>query len=401
VPYYREAWDAGARNAALAGALEELPLLTKGELRRNERSFCREDMKPHLRFTHHTSGSTGTPIASTRTVQEIRQGIALREARSAQWAGVSYSMPRATFSGRIVEPDPASNGPFYRFNYVERQAYLSAFHLKPSTARAYVEALHRRNVRWLTGYAVSYHLLAKLMLEQGLEPPATLRAVITTSEKLTPSMRETMRAAYKCPVYEEYSSVENVCFASECERGRLHVSPDMGVIEIVRPDGTPCEPHEVGSVVATGLLRRYQPLIRYQLGDVAAWDDEPCPCGRTLPVIREIVGRIEDVVVGPDGRQMVRFHGIFVDQPHIREGQVIQETATRIRVKVVGTDGFDAGDEADVVARVRQRLGTNVEVIVENVDEIPRDSSGKFRPVVSMLNKTPSGAPQSVPIASR
>jgi len=62
-------------------------------------------------------------------------------------------------------------------------------------------------------------------------------------------------------------------------------------------------------------MRDYQPLIRFRLGDLAAWDPEPCSCGSSMPILKEVVGRVEDVVVGPDGRQMVRFHGIFVDQP--------------------------------------------------------------------------------------
>jgi phenylacetate-CoA ligase len=99
------------------------------------------------------------------------------------------------------------------------------------------------------------------------------------------------------------------------------------------------------------------------------------------------MGRIEDLVVGPDGRKLVRFHGIFVSQPHVREGQIVQETRSRLRVKVVPTSGFDEADTLDIVSRIRQRLGTAVEVIVETVDHIPRTKSGKFQAVVSLLEK--------------
>ncbi|GJQ22200.1 MAG: hypothetical protein HBSIN02_25550 [Bacteroidia bacterium] len=140
------------------------------------------------------------------------------------------------------------------------------------------------------------------MLERSIPAPRTLKSIITTSEKLTPEMRKVMEKAYGCKIYEEYSTVENALFASECEDGRLHVSPDVSIVEILRPDGSACLPGEVGEVVTTVLSRKYQPLIRFRLGDLAAWDDEPCTCGRQMPVIREVVGRIEDVVVGPDGR---------------------------------------------------------------------------------------------------
>jgi phenylacetate-CoA ligase len=386
VPYFRDAWSRQQKAAAREGRLSELPKLGKQPLRADPWAFARSDRKPRRRLQFHTSGSTGTPCVSIWTVEELRRSMALREARSARWAGVSFRRPRATFSGRLVEPDPASRGPFYRFNLVERQVYFSAFHLSPDNAEAYVEALRRHRVAWLTGYAVSSHLLARFILERGLEAPQ-LAAVITTSEKLTPAMRRTIEAAFRCPVYEEYSTVENVIFASECEHGKLHVSPDAGILEILRDDGTPCEPGEEGEVVATGLLRDYQPLIRFEVGDLAAWDGEPCPCGRALPILREVMGRIEDVVLTADGRRTVRFHGIFLDLPNIREGQIVQETLSRIRVRIVPEPGFGPSDAHRMETRVRQRLGAEIDVEVETVERIPRTAAGKFQAVVSLLER--------------
>lgn len=388
IPYYQRTWSASELSAARNGALKDLPLLEKESIRAFQADFIsRKPVRAALSFP--TSGTTGTPIKALYTISELRDSLAVREARSARWAGVSFSLPRATFSGRIVVPDSESRGPFHRFNLVERQAYLSAFHLRPDTAAQYIEAFRRHGIQWLTGYAVSYFLLAKFILQEKLRVPP-LKAVVTTSEKLTQEMRVVMEAAYKCRVFEEYSTVENAVFASECEQGRLHVSPDVGILEILRSDGTPCDPGEVGEVVATCLMRMRQPFIRYRLGDLAAWDPERCPCGREMPVIKEIVGRIEDVVVGPDGRQMVRFHGIFADQPHVSEGQIIQQALDRIKVRVVPTVEFGDRDIKDIQSRIRQRLGQAVKVEVETVESIPRSKSGKFKAVVSHIAENPS-----------
>ncbi|MEL7625984.1 MAG: hypothetical protein AAGU15_03915 [Anaerolineaceae bacterium] len=386
VPYYSREWTLAQKRAALNGDLFALPLMEKAPFRANPNDFVRIDRKPLFKITNYTSGSTGTPIASIVTASEMRKFMAIREVRSAGWARVSFNEPRATFSGRLVEPDPESKGPFYRLNSVEQQVYFSPYHLRPDTAHFYIEALKRHKIQWMTGYAVSYYLLAKFVIEAGLEVPP-LKGVITTSEKLTPEMRLLMEKAYGCRVYEEYSTVENVLFASECEHGRLHISPDAGVVEILRSDGSPCDPGEVGEVVATSFLRTYQPLIRYRLGDLAAWDIEPCPCGRAMPVIKEVVGRLEDVVVGPDGRQLVRFHGIFTNQPNVIEGQIIQEALDRIRVKIVPTEGFSEIDTFDIINRVHQRIGKQVEVVVELVQGIERTKYGKFKAVISLIQK--------------
>jgi phenylacetate-CoA ligase len=391
VPYYRDNWSAAQKSAAVAGQLDELPLLGKEPLRHDARSFVRDGYDPKRLLLFHTSGSTGTPVGTYWTARELRNSLALREVRSARWAGVSFSLPRATFSGRIVEPNANSEGPFHRFNVVEKQAYLSAFHLRPENAKQYVEALRRHGIVWMTGYAVSYYLLARMMLEQNLKIDG-LRAIITTSEKLTPEMRAVMEEAYNCRVYEEYSNVENSLFASECEHGKLHLSSDVAVVEILKPDGTPCAPGESGEVVATCLMRSAQPFIRYRLGDVATIDEALCSCGRALPVLKEVVGRLEDVVIGPDGREMVRFHGIFVAMPHVREGQIVQETLHDLRVKVVPDNGFGPSDEAEIMRRMKQRLGDQAHISVETVHEIPRTKAGKFQAVISHLEKARTAA---------
>lgn len=385
VPFYQQAWLPEALAAARGGELSALPLLEKSDLRQEVERFQRQDRNPLVKFPFQTSGTTGTPITAVYTLSELRNSMALREVRSANWAGVSFKDPRATFSGRIVEPDPQEEANIYRYNRAEKQIYFSAFHLKPTTAPRYVDALWEHQPTWLTGYAVSYYLLAKYILEQELSVPP-LKAVITTSEKVTPHMRKTMQQAYGCRVFEEYSTVENALFASECERGRLHVSPDVSIVEILRPDGSPCALGEVGEVVTTCLMRTYQPLVRFRLGDLAAWDPEPCPCGRQMPVIKEVVGRIEDVVTGPDGRQLVRFHGIFVDQPHVVEGQIIQEKLDAFTVKIVPTTGFDQADVENITQRMQQRLGKAISVTVEQVSTIPRTKAGKYRAVISRVH---------------
>jgi phenylacetate-CoA ligase len=383
VPHYRQTYTAEQQRAARAGRLQELPILEKAPLRQDPEQFINPALRPRRPRVFLTSGSSGTPVATTWSVDELRASMALREVRSAGWAGVSFRQPRATFSGRMVEPDPDSTGPFYRFNAVERQVYLSPFHLRPDTAGAYAHALRRHNTRWATGYAGSFALLAKFILDAGIEP-LSLEAVITTSEKLTDHMRANISAAFGCPVFEEYAAVENAFLASECREGSLHVSPDAGIIEILRPDGSATAPGEVGAVVATALLRKVQPLIRYRIGDLASWAPNHCACGRGMPVIDEVCGRIEDVVVGPDGRQLVRFHGVFVGLPHVVEAQVVQEAIDRLRILVVPDSGFDDEDEREMVRRMRQRLG-DVHVRVVRVDQIPRTASGKLQAVVSEL----------------
>ena len=392
VPYYREVIrEAGFSPQDLKHLtledLAELPLLEKDTIRQRVDQFVADDVSQKQLHTYLTSGTTGTPLAIKFTSEMHQLWSAAYEARCRLWAGVNHRMSRAMIGGRLVVPKAESKPPFWRYNLAERQLYMSAFHVSPSNVPHYVKALNHFRPDYLVGYASSHFFLARMILEMTLRVHRP-KAVLTSSEKLTPEMRKTIERAYDCEVFDAYSGVEACCLASECEYHRLHVSPDVGIIELTDENGRPVNPGESGEIVATGLLNFEQPLIRYRTGDLAVWSDERCPCGRSMPVIDELVGRLEDTVIGADGREMVRFHGIFVGLPHVREGQVVQETLTQIRLKLVVDPEFNDQDRQIITNRFNERLGP-VNLTLEFVDHIERTERGKFRAIISHVQRAP------------
>jgi len=386
VPHYRNTFAARGLSAAdldrfAVEDLPALPLVTKEMIRSDPPAFLSTAMTSRRLHTYLTSGTTGTPLAVKFTDSMHQAWSAAYEARVRRWAGVHHEMSRAMIGGRLVVPSAHATPPFWRYNAAERQLYLSAFHIAPSHAADYVAALNRCRPDYLVGYASSHFFLARMIREQHLDVHRP-QAVLTSSEKLTPEMRQTIEQTYRCPVFDSYSGVEICCLASECDRHQLHVSPDVGIIELLTAEGEACQPGEPGEIVTTGLLNFAQPLIRYRTGDWAVASDEPCACGRRMTILQQLIGRLEDTVVGPDGREMVRFHGIFVGLPRIREGQVVQESLRHFRVRLVADASFGENDRALVRKRFEERLGP-VEVTFDMVDRIERTERGKFRAVIS------------------
>jgi phenylacetate-CoA ligase len=175
--------------------------------------------------------------------------------------------------------------------------------------------------------------------------------------------------------------------AMDCEQGRLHVSADNLLVECLN-NGAPCKPGEVGKVVVTDLHNFGMPFIRYELGDLASPSDENCLCGRELPLLSSIYGRIADTIQTPDGKLI---SGIFF--PHllkefgwIEQFQVIQKELDRLHVKLIVSDQQDAESN---LTRLRQEilavLGNDVRLEVEFVNEIPRTATGKHRTVISEI----------------
>lgn len=391
VPYYRDGWSsAGIRSSDLAtmgcSRLPRLPVTPKTDLRRDPNAFVAKNVARNQLRRYYSSGSTGTPVTCIYTADAHRRFVAAREVRSFGWAGTTILDSRSMLGGRQVVPRAESAPPYYRYNRTEKQVYFSCFHISPDRVPNYVEGLNRYRPRVLTGYASAHYLLARRMIQQNLRLDYQPDAVILSSEKLTPEMKDWITRAFNARAYQEYGSVENCALVTECECGSLHVNPDFGIVEIVDDQGLPVPPGREGRILCTGLLNEAQPLIRYDVGDRAIWAESPCPCGRDqLPVLQDIVGRLEDVIVGLDGREMVRFHGIFIGLPHVLEGQIIQERRDLVRVRIVATEGFGEKEEEAIRNRITLgRLGP-VHVGIERVTEIERTERGKFRAVISRI----------------
>ena len=299
------------------------------------------------------------------------------------WAAVNHHMSRAMIGGRLVVPRANAAPPFWRFNWIERQLYFSAFHISPTNVPHYVEALNKFKPDYLVGYAFSHYSLARMILNQNLKVHSP-KAVLTSSEKLTPDMEEVIRKVYQCPIFDAYSGVEACCLVSECEHHRFHTSPDVGIVEIIGKDGKSVSVGMPGEIVATGLLNFVQPLIRYRTGDYAAFSEERCPCGRQMPVIKELIGRLEDILTTKDGREIVIVNNIFKGIDHIRQGQIIQEDLERICLRLVVDSEFGEATKKVIEKRFEERLG-KIKLSYEIVKEIPKTENGKFRSVISKI----------------
>lgn len=391
-PHYRGAFEASGLTRADTSALEpgdlaRLPIVDKDGVRRDPDAFCPGGSPARGARAYSTSGSTGTPLTVYNDSDDLRRSMALRDAWYGELAGVTYALPRATFSGRRVEPASDSQGPFHRYNLAEKQIYFSPYHLGPATIARYVEALQRYRPAWLTGYAGAIDDLARMALEQGLACPP-LQAVITAAEPVPPGLREHVRRAFACAAHEEYGLAEQVCFALECEHGSLHVAEDAALVEILREDGTACAEGEVGEIVGTGFIRESQPLIRYRTGDLAAARRQPCACGRTTLVLLGLEGRVDDVVIGADGRRVGRLSHVPKELPGVLAMQFVQERPGSVIARAVCEGTLEPAVRDEITRRLVDRLGTAMQIEVEQVDALERTARGKIRGVI---RRQPSG----------
>jgi phenylacetate-CoA ligase len=388
VPYYREQWAARRRQGDRASIeyLENWPILEKNSVREDPRAFLADDCDRRIMFHEHTSGTTGKPLSLWWSRETVRKWYALIEARCRCWNGVSRHHRWGMIGGQLVTPVSQREPPFWVWNKGLNQLYMSSYHLAPDLMESYLDAMSRHRVAYLYGYTSSLYALAQAVLESGKQDMG-MAVAITNAEPVYDYQRATIGQAFNCPVRETYGMTEIVATASECAAGRLHLWPEAGWVEVIE-DGHPSSHGISGDLVCTGLLNVDMPLIRYRTGDRGALASgiETCRCGRTLPVIESVDGRVDDLLYTMDGRRIGRLDPLFKGGLPIHEAQIIQEALDCVRVRYVPTPDFRSDHEEVIIQRLRARMGM-VKVVMEPIAQVPRGPNGKFRAVICKISQ--------------
>src|SRR5262249_10447498 len=154
---------------------------------------------------------------------------------------------------------------------------------------------------------------------------------------LSPDLRVRLTQMLGLPVEDNYSSQEAGIVALQCPHGELyHTMAESLVVEVLRDDDTPCGEGEVGRVVVTDLHNFASPLVRYDTGDYAEVGG-PCPCGRTLPTLRRVLGRKRNLLMKADGSRFLPRAGFesFAAIAPVLQYQVVQHALDEIEFKLV------------------------------------------------------------------
>lgn len=389
IPYYRHlarSMGCAAEDFKVPEDITQLPILDKQTLRGNEVEFINQSIALDQCSHGFTSGTTGTPI----NLYETQESFSFRwafVARLRAWAGLSDPLypRRVQFTGRDIIPDSQdkSTRVYWRTNWPGNALLCSTSHLSLDTVPYYVEKLSSFRPDLIEGYPSAMLIIARIAWRRGLKLPRP-RALIVSAETLSPDDRAELEAAFGCRVFDQYAASEPSCFWCDCECGQMHINPEYGISEIVDENGIPVGVGEEGEVIVTSFLNPAMPLIRYRLGDTAILgSSQSCDCGRVMPRVERITGRVDDILFVPERGYVGRLDPAFKGLSEIIEAQIIQESLENIRVLIVPGAGFGENQEHKLRDNLQTKLGCRVNLEFEQVNSIPRGSNGKFRSVVS------------------
>ena len=387
VPFYRETFKkCDWKRVDSDTDLHLLPILEKQQIRHNEKALLVDGMNKRNLWVQKTSGTTGTSLKIYWPVAMVAQWWAIMEVMVRYVAGVKQEMPRAMVGGRPVIPGDTQEPPYWRFNRRWKQLYCSSYHISQMSSPHYIRALEKYGSQWITGYGSAIAALAESAAKEGVDYHP-LRAVITSGDTLLRGMRESIEKYFNCKCFDHYGQSEGVAMAMECKNGKMHVIPMLGIFEILRDDGTCCEIGEVGEMVVTGLLNDAMPLIRYRIGDYAAWArEQTCQCGNPNPVIENLEGRVDDYLVTSDGRRIGRLSTAMKRSPTIHSAQIVQDRPGHAYLLVRPGDGYKTADASAVRDDILERIGKFDMDIIE-APEIPKTMQGKTTLVVRLEDR--------------
>lgn len=396
VPYYKDRradYEIKSTGALTAGAWSQLPVLKRSDVQ-NADDYIRSTRCPkqHGRIVERwTSGSVGKPLKVQSTELSVLYSRACMM-RFTLWH--DYDLKGKMASMR-AEVDRAKHPQGYRANtWGKPFSYL--FRTGPSTGISSVTPIPDL-VAWLEREAPNHlicqpHVLAA-MARHCLETETrvtSLRSVSTYAHIVTPLLRQLCQRAWGATLGDIYSAEEVNAIALQCpERDCYHVQSENLLVEILDDRNQACEPGKMGRVVVTPLHNYMTPLIRYEIGDYAIAGDV-CSCGRGLPVLAEISGRMRDMLTLPDGSITSPgfVNQIFQDFP-IAQFQVVQHSPLKLETKIVRNTGYTSDVETKLLQKMIDVLPADYEINFSYHEEIPRSAGGKYFDFISKVS--PSG----------
>ncbi|HWN57350.1 MAG TPA: AMP-binding protein [Methylomirabilota bacterium] len=367
IPFYRDRFGSADSRTLEFGSLPILPRHQVSQLAESVRSLY----PPATQLlSSRTSGSTAMPITCYFDARHQAGRFAARARyliqngwspfrRSAWIMNIAMSSPDAEFSR-----DSRFLGArfFPHTSDLERQA----------------DWLQELDPLYLYAYPVNLDGLARIFEARGRRLNS-LRKIFSASEVLEDSMRARLRRVFGVDVSDNYGSTE-AFLAGQCPQGSYHVNAEHVLLEIVDEEGRPSAQGALGRVLVTTLENHLMPLIRYEIGDYAIAAEGACPCGRTLPRIERIVGRVINLFVDRDGKRFVPWDlfNRLKAREWVTQYQVVQRDVDRFTVRYAATHVFAPEDEADVRRHFQEIIGSPITVDFERLDQIPRAPSGKF-----------------------
>ena len=360
--------------------LKKLPILTKEDVRNHFDQLIAVNANDYKYGIGNTSGSTGKPLTFYLD-QQNREIEYAAEWRQLSWAGIDFQDKIATFRGGLVYEHGKTKA-LWKFNALSKELNFNTFNMNESLLKIFIKKLKNFHPDLIKGYPSVLQIVSKFILSNNvvIDP----KAIQTSSESVFESQREIIEEAFNCKMYDWYGQSEYVVSAGQCPEGNYHINGDSGIMEFVK-NGENVASGELGEILGTGLYNYSMPFIRYKTDDIGKYSDEICTCGRGLPLLQSIEGRVTDLITTPDGKiisgtSFVHYwkHRISPHTPNVDYVHIIQKSKKRLLIEMVKKERYSNEETQTILRELKLLLGSEIEIGFKDLDSIPIGRKWRF-----------------------
>lgn len=351
-----------------------------------------ENLNPSRKrdLTNFTSGTTGTPTITYYDKDSLNKSFALLNRYFFLNGLTKKNYRQIRLSGKIIIKPNKKKPPFWVYNSTDKQLFISTYHLTEENLASIVKKINFFKPELIEGYPSAVYIISKYINENNIELSFVPKAISTTAETLYERYIVEIEKAFKRKPLNQYSSSEGGVFITECPNGKYHLNYESGFFEFFNIKGEEAKKGEMAELVATSFRNSKTPLIRYKTGDwvkLSYEENYQCNCGMNTPIVEQIIGRQDDILYTKEKGFVGRMDTAYKGLEGIEKSQIIQKTPDFIVInQIIDSNVYDDKMNNKFIKNLRERLGDEVKIDINIVDEIPLGANGKFNAVKRMFS---------------
>ena len=355
--------------------LEKIPVTEKNKVKENTHLFINLKYK-NKSLPFYTSGSTGNPMKSLIHPLHwlIEQAVIFRH-----WSWGGYHFRDATAMLRSYSPKEGE--PLTKYSKPLNTTYFSPFHLTDENMMMYYNLMIDLKTRVLRGYPSSVKIFALFLKKNSLKINS-IKQILVASEVLTDNDRNVIESVFDCKISNHYGLAEQIVMFGDCENHtHLHNYFEYGYVELLDTDRP-----NIKKIIGTNLHNKTMPIIRYDTGDLAIVDDSNCKCSRNGIMIKNIIGRHDQLIRTPNGYDIpsVNFYTMFEHYLEIDQWQITYDDEN-INFNYLSLEGLNNIKLKELNLKIENRINNSgFKYTLNEVSGFYQKSEGKTPVIVKL-----------------
>jgi len=360
-----------------------LPIINKSFINDNYKNFLRVDVQYESLFSRTTGGSTGEPL---KVIYDYN--FKLRDlANTFFYTGIAGHIPRSEASLRVY----GDVIDLYEYDY--NILKISIYDLSFTKVQLINKEIVKHRPKYIHGRPSAVIHLIETFLKLDIKFPLSIKTVFLDGEVLSFSQKQAVEKFFNCKVFVTYGHTEGSLLGYSCiNSDNIHFHPNVGIVELIE-NKEENQTNNLKKVITTGLNNLVFPLIRYDTNDLAVKYDSFCECSQNSLQIKEIIGRVQDLVYSKNGSKLCLtpffFNYNLIDWRGVERFQYIQEKKGLIKLKLVPNKNYKNFET--YFLKLKETILTNFpegfEINFEIVDKINRTKRGKYKYFIQKIDE--------------